>query len=63
LLARAPDIYAKNNARDFFVEVKNIQLDDEDYIFGKKALEAKILLEDSIKSVKTMVESIECWRM
>ncbi len=36
---KVPDIYAKNNAREFFVEVKNIQLDDEDYNFGKGVAE------------------------
>jgi hypothetical protein len=33
---KAPDIYAKSNSREYFVEVKNIQFDDEDYNFGKE---------------------------
>lgn len=36
---KAPDICAKNDAREYFVEVKNIQLDDEDYNFGREVAE------------------------
>lgn len=36
---KAPDIYAKSDSKDYFVEVKNIQLDEMDYIFGNKIAE------------------------
>jgi len=36
---KPPDIYAKSDAKDYFVEVKNIQLDEMDYIFGNKIAE------------------------
>lgn len=36
---KTPDIYAKSDSKDYFVEVKNIQFDEMDYIFGTKIAE------------------------
>jgi hypothetical protein len=33
---RAPDMLVTSNLKEYFVEVKNIQLDDEEYILGSK---------------------------
>jgi hypothetical protein len=37
---KAPDMLIIGNSRDYFVEVKNIQIDDEEYNFGKEIVEA-----------------------
>lgn len=34
---KAPDIYAKSDSKEYFFEVKNIQLDEMDYVFATKA--------------------------
>lgn len=36
---KAQDIYATNNSKEYFVEVKNIQQDEMDYIYGTKIAE------------------------
>jgi len=37
---KAPDMWIVGDSKQYFVEVKNIQLDDEDYNFGSKVAEA-----------------------
>jgi len=36
---KAPDIYVKSDSKEYFIEVKNIQMDDKDYIFGTHVVE------------------------
>lgn len=36
---KVPDIYAKSASQEYFVEVKNIQEDDFEYVLGKKIVE------------------------
>lgn len=37
---KAPDMGIRSDSEEYFVEVKNIQLDEENYIFGTKIVEA-----------------------
>ncbi len=37
---KAPDMLVTGNSKDYFVEVKNIQFDDEEYNFGKAIADA-----------------------
>ncbi|MGB9841616.1 MAG: hypothetical protein ACPLKZ_02700 [Candidatus Bathyarchaeales archaeon] len=37
---KAPDMLVKTDSKDYFVEVKNIQLDDEEHDFGMKVAQA-----------------------
>lgn len=51
---RAPDMLVLGESKEYFVEVKNIQFDDEDYDFGTKIAE---ILNELGKSFMVVVKS------